>query len=1117
MGKFLDTLKEKISKNERHIEQRNIIFLSEYSAVALIIAGLFDIYIGEHIVETITLFALAIVVPVSTLICLWNNKVVFCSKLQICFLTFIITPVTFFYGGGPKGGGVFWTAFTFMYIGIILYGHWRRSMIVILSLILFSEYGIYYYYPEYVYYHDERMMCIDALVSLVLVGVLIYSMLYLQKRLFREANWRAKEETRRAEELNRSQNLFFSSMSHEIRTPINSILGLNELIIRDDDATDEIKRNASNIQGSGRMLLALINDILDVSKLEAGKLDITPVNYHLGDMISEIVNMIWLLAEKKGLKLVVDVDPSLPSELFGDEVRVRQILVNILNNAVKYTEKGTVTLHMEREEVKENQVLIVFSVTDTGIGIKQDDMPYLFDAFQRVDENNNRHIEGTGLGLSIVKQLVEAMGGEIKVNSIYTEGSTFTVSLWQGITSRRALGDVSIKNYGATASIKPYESGFTAPDVRILIVDDNEMNLFVERELLTYTLIKTDTANNGEEALKFTLENKYDVILMDHLMPGMDGIDCLKHIRRQKYGLNHQTPVIVLTANAGAENRELYSKSGFDDYLIKPVSGKQLEEMLLKHLPADMVILSNTGDISKREMNTAKSYSRKIPLLVTTCSMADIPGEILKNYQLDIIPFSVRMNDRYFQDVFEAGSDELVHYMNEDDNTLMSYPPTVEDYERFFANGLKKAHQILHITITTGMSKEFENAGAAAKAFDNVTVFNSEYLSGTAGMMVMVAYQMAQRGESIERIMQELEALKERMHCSFVVSETKYLVKRNYINESVHNIMFNLSLRPYLQIKNDKFGLGGILIGHRHQCYKKYIAKALPKSADPDTDIIFVTYVDLPEETLSWIEEEIRSRFDFKRIVYNKASAAISLNCGSGTFGLLYMDKGAYSYNLSSMFAEEEAEIPDESYDEPANETSLKWYEGIEGIDGAIALKNSGSEDSLRMLLKLFYDSITQRAGEIEGFFDAKDWKNYTIKVHALKSSSKLVGAMELSDMAQKLENAGKAEDTEYILEKHNEFLEAYKNYKNALSGLFGASEEDADEYKPLADPGFVREAYEEILNAAVEMDCDKLEEVFKSVGEYALPNEDKDKFKTLKEYSDNFDYDGIVNMLGEK
>mgnify|MGYP001069983609 FL=1 len=325
------------------------------------------------------------------------------------------------------------------------------------------------------------------------------------------------------------------------------------------------------------MLLTLINDILDLSKIKSGKMEIVNVSYETGALFSEIVNMIWIKAREKGLEFRLQVDPSIPSMLCGDEVRIKQVLINLLNNAIKYTSVGTVTLSIRCERLMLNRVRVWYSVEDTGQGVKKENIPYIFNAFKRVNEEKNRHIEGTGLGLSIVQQLVELMGGEISVNSVYTKGSTFVVTLEQDIVNSRELGTFTLASRSRVHEGEQYHQSFEAPDAHILVVDDNEMNLKVVHKLLKETKVQIDTAESGAECLRLTQYQHYDTILMDHLMPEMDGIECLHALRTQPGGLCQDVPVIALTANAGSNNQLLYRKEGFAGYLAKPVSGALLE------------------------------------------------------------------------------------------------------------------------------------------------------------------------------------------------------------------------------------------------------------------------------------------------------------------------------------------------------------------------------------------------------------------------------------------------------------------------------------------------------------------------------------------------------------
>ncbi|MBR4724953.1 MAG: DegV family EDD domain-containing protein [Lachnospiraceae bacterium] len=1157
--KWIRKIISKLRDPEESYSERTLIMMCITGVMIMLTAIIFDIVFGKSRVELLLMCGSILTSVVVTILSVRYHKIYAGTLAHILALVLVVIPVSFFLGGGLKGGTVFWIVYSYMFIGLALSGKTRVILALILTVLSVFEYWAWYYKPEWftIRTDADEMYTLESLSCVLLVGLAAFAMLMYQQFILRTESIRAQKEKERAEELNRSQNQFFSSMSHEIRTPINSILGLNEIILRQEDASDEIRKDAVNIQGAGRMLLTLVNDILDVSKIRAGKMDIVPVNYKLASMMSEIVNMIWTRAEDKGLTLQVQIDPMLPSELFGDEVRIKQILINLLNNAIKYTSEGSVSLHVEQEEVAGDRVQIIFSVTDTGMGIKQDSLPYLFDAFQRMDEEKNRYIEGTGLGLSIVKQLIDLMDGKITVNSIYGQGSTFTVSLWQGITDSEGVGDITIESFGIDEQAGKYVVGFIAPGTRILIVDDNEMNLAVEKKLIADTKITIDTASSGADAIEKTLRFRYDLILMDHLMPEMDGIECMDRIRRQMGGLNNTTPMVVLTANAGSENKELYNRSGFDGYLIKPVSGRQLETALIKHLPVEKIIVNKSADLDYEEMNTATGYSRKAPVLIATSSSCDLPPELIAALQLDYIPFSVHTDDGLFWDYIETGSDELLRYMNEKRGRLVSESPQVEGYERFFNICLKKAHRIIYIAISDTVSDEYSRVSEAAKNFENVTVINSGMISSATGLLVMIACRLAMRNESAEHIIKELEEIKSTIQCSFVVADTKYLLDRGLISSRTHKLLETLNMRPSLQLKDGRFGVGHVFMGNLRSCYEKYIRRILPKHADPELDILFVTYVGIAEEDLVFIEEEIRKRFNFRHIIFNKASAAISLNCGAGTFGLLYMNRTMRDYHLSKLFPQEreqatarsqQVEKPDsrKEYDSKegsskeagwqgkgstagsVNETAQpaatgaverKWYQDIEGINSDVAIRNSGSEDAFLSVLRIFYDAIPEKKQEIEEFYENRDWKNYTIKVHALKSSAKLIGALDLSEKALKLEEAGKNDDADYITAHHAQMIRDYSGYTDILGNFYEGSKDTAasGHENPVADHELMESVYEVMLEAAKNMDCEGIEEVLKEIEDYAIPEEETGLFGALKKCVSSFDYDGIIELLGKR
>lgn len=421
-------------------------------------------------------------------------------------------------------------------------------------------------------------------VSLIVAGI-VNSLITEQNHRLLDALRKEKRSQQEAEAANMAKSSFLANMSHEIRTPINAILGMNEMILR-EEKDPAIRGYAGNIQASGNSLLSIVSDVLDISKIESGKLEIIPVDYEVNSLISDCCNMAAGRAKAKELELLVECADNVPMKLCGDETHIRQIIMNLLTNAVKYTEKGTVKLIVSGRFTDGGFVLKV-DVSDTGIGIAEENLPQLFTQFQRFDLQRNRNIEGTGLGLSIVKRLCDLMSGTITARSVLGSGSTFTVELPQKVVDSTPCGGVNL-NYSAGAEHE-YHHSFEAPEAKILAVDDLPVNLLVIANLLKETRIKIDTAGSGRECLDKCSQQKYDLILMDHMMPEMDGVQTFEKLHGDKSSPNFETPVIMLTANALAGMREQYMDVGFADYVSKPVRGAKLEEAIRRNLPEYLI------------------------------------------------------------------------------------------------------------------------------------------------------------------------------------------------------------------------------------------------------------------------------------------------------------------------------------------------------------------------------------------------------------------------------------------------------------------------------------------------------------------------------------------------
>ena len=655
----------------------------------------------------------------------------------------------------------------------------------------------------------KRSLFLTILVSIFIVVIFLIIMFVSEKRARETRAFALK--TEQAMAANEAKTSFLSNMSHEIRTPINAILGMNEMILR-ESADETILTYSENIKGAGNSLLGIINDVLDFSKIEAGKIEIIPVDYDISSVLNDLVNMIHTRADDKGLLLNLKFNPDTPKRLHGDEVRVKQVITNILTNAVKYTEKGSVTfsIDFERPVDDDKNIILKVSVSDTGIGIKEEDLQKLFSKFERIEEKRNRNIEGTGLGMNITQSLLELMDSHLDVESIYGEGSVFSFKLKQQVVDWEPLGDYEKSYKEHLQNREVYREKFTASDARILVVDDNPMNLIVFKSLVKQTLVHIDTANDGDEGIRLSQVVNYDILFLDHMMPGKDGIETLQAIREDPGNLNVKTPAVCLTANAISGAREQYIEAGFDDYLTKPIDTDKLEEMMLAMIPAEKISIVDDGTSSSRVVESSSGASGQ------EAKSAVIPEELLT-------------------------------------------------------------------------------------------------LTGT------------------------------------------YLI-------------------------------------------------------------------------------DIRS-----------------------------------------------------------------------------GLKNSASPEMYVELLKIYNDSYSETAEILNRYFETKAYKDYTIKIHALKSSSRIIGATEIGEDAQKLEDAGKAGDYGYISENHAPFMGKYTALVELISETLVA-EDDSD--KPPAAPEYILAKYEEIKAAAEDMDCEKLEEIFSEMSGYRIPDTEKGLYEKLKNAASDYDYDGILELL---
>ena len=803
----------------------------------------------------------------------------------------IFFPLLFITSGGTQSGMPVWFVLGLVYIFLLFEG---RSFLIAITLSLLAFLGTYlfaYYRPDLIPASTRFYTLSDSFIALLCVSAFIGILLKLQAKTYEQEKQIAEQQRKEVEQIARSKDTFFANMSHEIRTPINTIIGLNEMILR-EDISDEIAENAINIQNASKMLLTTINDILDLSKLESGKMDIVPTQYEIGSMFSDLVNLIWIRAHQKNLEFKVDIDPEIPSMLYGDEVRIKQIVTNMLTNAVKYTESGSVTLSAKGERISADQILLRICVEDTGMGIRKESLDDLFRSFKRVDESDNRNIEGTGLGLTISKQLIEMMGGKITVDSVYHKGSVFTIELQQRIINVRPIGVINFAAQKQLNRRTRYQQSFIAPDARILVVDDNSMNLMVAVKLLRDTKVKVDTAESGKEALKKTAQTAYHVILMDHMMPDMDGAATLRAVRSQTKGFCQKTPVIALTANVMSDAEQVYQNMGFDGYLAKPISAPLLEAGLLKYLPADLIeYMAQPEDADEDDMESINQItsSRKRKIAITADCICDLPADLLERYRIRLMYCYVHTNEGRFCDLFEISSDSLLSYLQTEGSHSHSSTAAPSEYEYFFAETLAEAEHVIHITATVDLSGAYPNATQAAKTFDNVTVVDSAHISSGHGLMVLYAAMLAEEGKSVEEICLALAEYRERVFSNFLVPSTATLYRNGKVSGGVHKLCTLLNLHPVLSMSRNRLKLWWIESGSIHRVVRQYVRKLFKHSSQIDTHILFVTYAGCNVKQIDEIVDIVEKYIHFDKVVLQKASATVSSNCGIGTFGLMFV------------------------------------------------------------------------------------------------------------------------------------------------------------------------------------------------------------------------------------
>ena len=801
-------------------------------------------------------------------------------------LLMVALPIIFLKGGGVNSGSGIWMCLGIFYVFIMFAGRKLAVFLTLTVLVDVACYAISYYFPHHVVELATSFeKHFDSIFAVLVVGITVGVVMKFQLRVFDRERRIKETQQEELELLSKSKDNFFASMSHEIRTPINSIIGFNELILRENPSV-EIQEYAKNIQNASKMLLSLVNDVLDLSQLEIQKTELIEGEYSVNAMFREVVDIIQVRLVEKGLQFKVQIDEKMPMKLYGDERRIKQILLNLLSNAVKYTEAGTVSLHCSYDVLSEDVIRMTISVADTGMGIRKEELDTLFDAFRRVNMEKTSKIEGTGLGLSITKHLVDLMRGEITVDSIYTQGSEFRVMIEQKIVDAMPIGEFSVESSTKKKSTY-YTKSFEAPEARVLVVDDDEVSLVITSKLLQETRMTIDTANSVEECLRKTQKYPYQLIIMDYMMPGMDGGSLLKEIRRQEAGLCRDTNVVLMSATAQEERRNEYLLQGFDGILEKPIDAIRLEQEVLKHIPEDLIEYRREEETLKEgHYFVSRASKKRKRIYITSDGVCDLPLELLEKYDIRLIDLYISTENGRFRDTKEIDVYNLSRYLSTENSTAFSLSPKVEDYEHFFAKLLMEADDVIYYAMAKGSGRCFENATEAAKGFSRVHIVDSAHISSGQGLLVLQAAKMAAEGATVSEILKETESVKHRIHASFILPGAKILYQKGFADKVTAKICDLFRLHPVLGTLNSKVTVLGVRAGKLENVWRKYIRFHLRTSVKTDDRIVFVVHAGCSVKQQEIILDEIHRCKKFKQVIFTAASTASTCNSGLGSIGL---------------------------------------------------------------------------------------------------------------------------------------------------------------------------------------------------------------------------------------
>ena len=954
---------------------------------------------------------------------------------------------------------------------------------------------------------------------------------------------------------NRAKSAFLANMSHEIRTPINAILGMDEMILR-ESSEREIRSYAKDIQSAGKTLLSIINDILDFSKVEEGKMEILPTQYDVSSVINDLVNMVRGRAEDKGLQFTLQVDGNTPAMLFGDEIRIRQCALNLLTNAVKYTEKGSVTLGVGFETRGGDKISLRFTVTDTGIGLKPEDIDRIFSPFSRVEESRNRSIEGTGLGMSITRQLLELMDSRLDVRSVYGEGSTFSFAVEQPVVKWTPIGEFAERFEADRTRHEAYRESFRAPGARILVVDDMPVNLTVIKGLLKRTRIVVDTAESGEEAVRKASRQQYDMIFIDHMMPGMDGIETLAALKDLP-SMEEHTSFIALTANAVSGAREMYFEAGFSDYLSKPVDSKALEEMLMARLPPAKLSTAERPEESGEEAVPA--------VFVVSCDerLCELAADILKQryrvkvcrdaaeaparaeeFQPDLILLDVRMGEKSGLEVLRtlkrsalAHDVPTVLMIDEEDANVETV-----GLRNGAADFIRKAHiadtllrrirRIIQLSrlqddLQNEVKRQIERSERLTKemmitlstAIDAKDRYARGHSTHVAAYAAEIARRMGRSGKEQERIyaMGLLHDIGKIGVGEDVLNKTEKLSDEEKTQIRRHTVIGSEILRAITEMPE----LAQAARSHHERYDGTGYPDALRGDDIPEAARIICVADSYDAMTSTRVYSRPRAQSEVRAEIarcsgtqFDPKVAKIMLRMIDEDTGFQMTErtvdigiwKGSSQYWSSDAREERENAVPEQ-------DGLPDWLAGVEELDRPTGLRFCGTPEAYLETLTIYAKNVESFAGEIERAYGAGDVAAATIKIHAIKSTSLAIGAAGLSALARDLEAAGHAGDTQTLDAQLGGLVARCRALGRQLAPLT-EPEPEPDEGLPAIPDERLQATYDMIRSLLADLEYDRAASMLDSLCGFRLPESERERFGKLRSAAENFDWDRLGELL---